>query len=293
MLGASGMLGNTIFRVLSYNQNWEVFGTVRSREVKSLFNLHLAEHVLKIEDIQSDDTLLKLFDRSRPSVAINCISLPRELMQSGDALTFVPIFSLLPHRLAAICRLTGTRLVHISTDAVYSGKKGGYREEDPPDADDLYGRAKTIGELHEPHTFTIRTSLIGHELRGSLGLLGWFLAQKESCTGYGRAVFSGLPTVILAEIIRDIVIARPDLYGIYHIAAQPISKFDLLTMIAKTYEKAIEIKRDDSVVIDRSLNSQRFNAATGYVAPEWSELIQSMHADWHRLVNRSDRAEVN
>jgi len=147
----------------------------------------------------------------------------------------------LPHRLARLCELSGARLVHMSTDCVFAGDKGCYLESDPSDAKDLYGRSKFLGEVAYPHAVTLRTSIIGHELQSAHGLVGWFLAQQERCNGYTKAVFSGLPTVVLAQIIRDVVIPRPDLSGVYHVAAEPIAKYDLLKLIAETYGKTIEI----------------------------------------------------
>jgi dTDP-4-dehydrorhamnose reductase len=124
----------------------------------------------------------------------------------------------------------------------------------------------------------LRTSTIGHELQSQYGLLDWFLSQNGRCKGYTRAVFSGLPTVVFAQVIRDVVIPHSDLSGIYHVAAKPIAKFDLLKLIADVYGKTMDIARDDSLVIDRSLDARRFQLATGYVAPEWPELIKLMHA---------------
>jgi dTDP-4-dehydrorhamnose reductase len=161
---------------------------------------------------------------------------------------------------------------------VFSGERGNYRESDPSDAEDLYGKSKFLGEVAYPHSITLRTSIIGHELQSAHGLLGWFLTQRERCNGYTRAIFSGLPTVVLAQIIRDVVIPRPDLSGVYHVAAQPIAKFDLLNLIAAIYEKKIDILPDEKLSIDRSLNADRFREATSYVAPEWSALIKTMRA---------------
>jgi dTDP-4-dehydrorhamnose reductase len=275
------MLGNAVFRVLSEHPRWVVNGTIRSAGSAALFPTQMAEgRLVKIDDIQNEDCLVRLFKGLQPSVAINCISLPRKAMKAGQPLEFIPVFGLLPHRLAAICNQTQTRLIHVSTDAVFSGAKGGYSESDPPDPKDLYGLSKFIGEPHDPNTFTIRTSMIGHELQNGDGLIEWFLAQEKQCRCFPRAVFSGLPTVTLAQIIRDIVIPRQDLSGIYHVAARPISKYDMLRLVAGAYGKTIELIRDESVVIDRSLNADRFRAATGYVPPEWPELIRMMRADW-------------
>src|SRR5206468_9363992 len=156
---------------------------------------------------------------------------------------------------------SGARLVHVSTDGVFSGTKGGYTEDDPADARDLYGISKLLGEVHYPHTITLRTSMIGHELQAAHGLLGWFLSQRERGTCFGRAIFCGLPTVALAQIVRDGVMPRRALFGLYHVAARPISKYDLLRLVAEVYGKTIDMVRDDSVVIDRSLNAARFAAA--------------------------------
>jgi dTDP-4-dehydrorhamnose reductase len=165
----------------------------------------------------------------------------------------------------------------VSTDCVFSGRKGGYRESDPSDAEDFYGKSKFLGEVAYPNTITLRTSIIGHELQSAHGLIDWFLAQQRECSGYRRAIFSGVPTVVLARIIRDVVIPLPELYGVYHVAAHPISKYELLRLVAEAYGKRIEIVPDDQVVIDRSLNAERFFAATGYAPSDWPELIRSMH----------------
>jgi dTDP-4-dehydrorhamnose reductase len=282
VLGASGMLGSAMLRVLSEKEDWEVFGTVRSGEVKKFFASRIGARLVVGCDVENHDALSKLFAQVRPEVVINCISLTKELLTAGDPLLLIPIYALLPHRLAKLCSLTGARLVHMSTDGVFSGKKGGYTEDDPADAQDLYGVSKFLGEVYYSHTITLRTSMIGHELQTANGLLGWFLSQQKRCTCFGRAIFSGLPTVALAQIVRDWVMPRPALFGLYHVAARPISKYDLLQLVAEVYAKTIDIVRDDSVIIDRSLNAGRFAAATGYVAPDWPELISLMRTDWEQ-----------
>jgi dTDP-4-dehydrorhamnose reductase len=168
--------------------------------------------------------------------------------------------------------------VHISTDCVFSGAKGMYVESDFPDADDLYGRSKYLGEVDYPHAVTLRTSIIGHELDGARSLLCWFLAQGGSVRGFTKAVFSGLPTVELARVVRDFVLPHPELHGLYHVSAAPINKYDLLKLVAQAYGKSIEITPHDQLVIDRSLDSTRFKAATGYAPPSWPELVRTMHA---------------
>lgn len=279
VLGANGMLGNAVTRTMAESNAFEVFGSVRSSTAERLFPQDKSFRLVVAGDVENSDTLVRLFKETRPQVVINCIGLVKQLSQADDPLAAIPINSLLPHRLAQLCDVSGARLVQISTDCVFSGKKGGYTEVDIPDAEDLYGRSKLLGEVSYPHTITLRTSIIGHELGGSShGLIGWFLAQNGRCLGYTRAIFSGLPTVELARVIRDTILPRPDLSGLYHVAAAPINKHDLLRLVADAYGKAIEIVPDDKVAIDRSLNADRFKAATGYVPPAWTELVKIMHA---------------
>ncbi|BBO99938.1 dTDP-4-dehydrorhamnose reductase family protein [Sulfuriferula nivalis] len=278
VLGASGMIGNAMIRVFSEKESWEVFGTVRSGEVKRFFIPTIAERLVTGIDVENHDTLVKIFAQLRPDVVINCAGLTKHLPGAEDHLVAIPINTLMPHRLAGLCDLVGARLIHISTDCVFSGKRGEYTEDDPADAVDVYGKSKFLGEVNYPHAITLRTSTIGHELQSTHGLLDWFLSQHEQCKGFTRAIFSGLPTVVFAQVIRDIVIPRTDLFGLYHVAGKPIAKYDLLRLIAEAYGKSIEIVQDDQFTIDRSLIADRFHAATGYIAPDWPELIKSMHS---------------
>ena len=278
VIGANGMIGNTVLRVLSEIKDWEVFGTIRNEGVKRFFSLGIAERLVDGIDLEYPDALLKELDSIRPNVVINCAGLTKHKSEADDPLISIPINALMPHRLAGLCKLVGARLVHVSTDCVFSGEKGGYTETDFADARDVYGKSKVMGEVYYPHTITLRTSTIGHELQSKYGLLDWFLSQEGGCKGYTRAVFSGLPTVIFAQLIRDVVIPNVELSGLYHIAAKPINKFELLKMISNVYGKSIKIVADDMMVIDRSLDATRFSEATGYVAPEWEDMIKVMHA---------------
>jgi dTDP-4-dehydrorhamnose reductase len=209
-------------------------------------------------------------------VVINCVGLVKQLAEADDPLAAIPINSLLPHRLARLCGAAGARLVHMSTDCIFSGAKGMYTEADMPDAKDLYGRSKYLGEVDYPNAITLRTSIIGHELNSGHSLVGWFLAQQGSVKGFRRAIFSGLPTVELARVIRDHVIPHPEMYGVYHVSADPINKFDLLTLISNVYGKKINIAKDEKFIIDRSLDSTRFRNATGYQPQPWPELVRWM-----------------
>lgn len=277
VLGVTGMLGNAMFRVLSESSSLVVFGTARGANAKQYFSHSQHSRIIVGVNVESHDSLVGVFAAVRPDIVVNCVGLVKQLADVNDPLQAVPINTLLPHRLAALCQATSARLVHISTDCVFSGSKGGYLESDFPDAYDLYGRSKLLGEVDYPHAITLRTSIIGHELSGNRSLINWFLAQQGSVNGFTRAIFSGLPTVELARIVRDVVIPHQYLHGLYHVASKAINKFDLLQMIAKTYGKTIEIIPSEDLVIDRSLNADRFNLATGYNPPDWSVLVQRMY----------------
>lgn len=278
VLGASGMLGNAVLQVFAQSPRYSVVGTVRSASAQRLLPASVRDQVMVGVDVENLDSLVRVLGQVRPQVVINCIGLVKQLAEAGDPLVALPINALLPHRLARLCELVQARLVHMSTDCVFSGVKGAYTEDDPSDASDLYGRSKLLGEVDYPHAVTLRTSIIGHELNSAHGLVGWFLAQRGSVKGYRRAVFSGLPTAVLARVIRDHVLPYPELHGVHHVSAAPINKYELLSLVAKVYGSSTDIIPDDTVRIDRSLDSTSFRAKTGFIADAWPELIRRMHA---------------
>lgn len=277
VLGASGMLGNAVLRLFAQSPGYQIFGSVRSSGALRLLPKGLHTNLITGVDAENSDSLVSLFASVHPDVVINCIGLVKQLAETDDPLAAIPINALLPHRLARLCEVANARLVHMSTDCIFSGEKGMYTEADASDAKDLYGRSKYLGEVDYPNAITLRTSIIGHELDGARSLVGWFLAQEGRVKGFKRAIFSGLPTVEMARIIRDHVIPHPELHGLYHVSAKPINKYDLLNLVAQIYGKTIEIIPDDKFAIDRSLDSHRFRLATGYDAPEWPILIKRMH----------------
>jgi dTDP-4-dehydrorhamnose reductase len=278
VLGASGMLGNAVLRFFAASPGYTAFGSMRTTSQLAKLPSAVRRRVIAGVDVENTDSLMRLFSAVRPQVVINCIGLVKQLAEADDPLLALPINAMLPHRLARLCDVARARLVHVSTDCVFSGARGNYIEGDSPDAQDLYGRSKLLGEVDYPHAVTLRTSIIGHELSSANGLVGWFLAQQGRVSGYRRAVFSGLPTIELARVIRDHVLPRPALRGTYHVSASPINKFDLLKLVARTYGKEIEIVEDDAVLIDRSLDSTRFRTETGYVPDDWPALVARMHA---------------
>jgi dTDP-4-dehydrorhamnose reductase len=276
VLGASGMLGNAVLRLFAGSDGIETWGTVRSVESQQHLPSMVRERVIFGVDTENGDCLTGLLGRLRPQVVINCIGAATRHGHT-DTVSAISLNGLLPHRLALLCRLLGARLVHISSDGVFSGTRGMYREEDIADAQEVYGRTKFLGEVDYPNAVTLRTSIIGHEFTRVRGLIGWFLAQSGPVSGFRRAIFSGLPTVELARVIRDCVLPHVELQGVYHVSSDPISKYELLRLVAQVYGKTNEITPDDRVVIDRSLDSSRFRSLTGYQPPAWPELVRAMH----------------
>lgn len=277
VLGATGMLGNAIVRLFSEEPDHEVIAASRSWDTAKHFPADTRASFVGGLDADNPETLTALFAAHRPQVVINCVGVVKQLAGASKVLDAVPINALLPHRLERLCKVADARLVHISTDCVFSGSKGNYVENDKPDAYDLYGQSKLWGEVtNSAHAITLRTSIIGRELNSRNGLLDWFLAQQGTVKGFSHAIFSGLPTVELARVIRDHVLPNPELHGLYHVSTAPITKLDLLRLFASVYRREIEIVPDDELVIDRSLDSTRFRAATGYHPLPWLEQVAAM-----------------
>jgi dTDP-4-dehydrorhamnose reductase len=280
VLGVTGMLGNAMFRTFSKDGSHEIWGTVRNRSAINPGRSVDGSRLISGVDALDLDSIIAAMNRVKPDVVVNCIGVIKQLPAANDPLVALPINGVFPHRLADLCALLGSRLVHISSDCVFSGRKGAYTESDLPDPEDLYGRSKYLGELDQhSHAITLRTSIIGHELASKHSLVEWFLAQGAEVRGYSKAIYSGLPAVELARVIKDFVLPKAEVSGLYHVSAKPIAKLDLLRIIAVVYGKTITIVPDDSVVIDRSLLSDRFSRVTGYIAPEWPNLIEAMHRD--------------
>jgi len=278
ILGASGMLGNAVFRAFHGRQGQEVKATVRSGSSVKHFTPEQQTDIITNVDVLDNDALVSLLTQTRPDVIINCVGLIKQLSSAKDPLVALPLNALFPHKLARLASLSRTRLVHISTDCVFSGATGHYTEDSIADATDLYGVSKHLGEVVTyDNAVTLRTSIIGRELTSNNSLVDWFLSQEGEVKGYDKAIFSGLPTCELADVIRDVVLPNPALTGLYHVSARPISKYELLRLIAAEYGRDTAIVRDDKVAIDRSLDSSRFSKATGYVAAEWPVLIKRMH----------------
>ena len=279
ILGGSGMLGHKLAQVAK--QSFDVVATVRNPlPASEQFEVFGTAGVVTDVRVEDFDSVSRTVNAERPDVIVNCIGIVKQCAAANDPVAGITINSLFPHRLALLAGNVGARLIHLSTDCVFSGRKGNYSEDDSPDADDLYGRTKLLGELTGENCLTIRTSMIGREIAHSRGLLEWFIARNGGrVRGFRRAIFSGLTTLTLAEVLVDVIGHHADLQGVWHVAGQAISKFDLLRLVQKTYALDIQIEPDDRFACDRSLNGSRFEAATGLRPPSWPEMIDRLHAD--------------
>jgi dTDP-4-dehydrorhamnose reductase len=277
VLGISGLLGSTIFKVFSNSSQFEVFGSLRSDNYVKFFPAKYSSKIFSNIEALNFETISKLIKYIKPDVIINCIGAIKHKPNGNNASYATELNALFPLTLSNFCASINAKLIHLSTDCVFSGIKGLYTEDDYPDAKDIYGKTKALGELCHEENLVIRTSTIGHELDSSYNLLNWFLSQKNQCRGYKNAIFSGLPTIVIAEILINCVLKYPNLVGLYNIAGEPINKFDLLSLISNVYGKNIDIVEDKKIVIDRSLDYTKFSNATAYKALKWECLIKKMY----------------
>jgi len=271
VLGAGGMLGHVLYRFIADRGFIEVLGTVRASTADMLPQGRLARLVSCVR-VEDNGRIEGILDGFRPDLVVNCIAAGTE----ANIKEAIALNSLFPHRLATSVNRVGARLVHISTDGVFSGRAGRYSETDAPDATEIYGRSKLLGEVIGPNCLTLRTSIIGPECSVGRGLFAWLSRQNGAIKGFRQVMFSGLTTFELSRIITEYVLPRPDLVGLFNVSSETISKFDLLTLIAKCYRLPVEVVPDDQPVIDRSLDSTRFRLLTGYEPPDWSTLITQM-----------------
>jgi dTDP-4-dehydrorhamnose reductase len=291
ILGGGGMLGHKLCHELS-GDGHEVFATVRDKanSYREYAEVFAGTTLLEGVDVLDESALLEALNRSSPEVVVNAVGIVKQLPAAQNRLISVAVNSYLPHRLALCCRQRQCKLIHISTDCVFSGRHGGYTEQSPSDAEDVYGKSKFLGETDasQPSALTLRTSFIGRELhRPTHGLVEWFLAQKGRVKGFRKALYTGLTSRELCRVISLVIEKHRDLAGVYQVASETINKYDLLMLIRKVYGLDIEIEPQDDFVCDRSMSAEAFTKATGYSAPAWAAMIEDMHDDplpyssWH------------
>ena len=272
ILGGDGMLGHQLFKQLKNNHDVRV--TLRQDlAAYKKFMLFSTENTYPGIDVIKIDKLAEVLTDFHPDAVVNAIGIVKQLPEANESIPSLEINALFPHRLALLCKDISARMIHLSTDCVFSGKKGNYKESDTSDPDDLYGRTKFLGEVTGKNCLTLRTSMIGQELSRKKNLLEWFLAQKERVQGYKEVIFSGFTTLELSRVIENMILNYPDASGIYHVSSDPISKFDLLSLIKEGLKLKIEIIPDESFACDRSLDSSKFRQEFNYNSPSWKEMV--------------------
>jgi len=278
ILGGDGMLGHQLFKHLKSRHDVRV--TLRQDlAAYKKFMLFSTENTYSGIDVRSPGKLSEVLTDFHPDAVVNAIGIVKQLPEANESIPSLEINALFPHRLALLCKDISARMIHLSTDCVFSGKKGNYNESDTSDADDLYGRTKFLGEVKAKHCFTLRTSMIGQELSRKKNLLEWFLAQNESVHGYKKFIFSGFTTIELSRVIENLLINCPEAHGVYHVSSEPISKFDLLSLIKANLKLPIEIIPEESFACDRSLDSSKFRQEFNYNPPTWEEMVEELGKD--------------
>jgi dTDP-4-dehydrorhamnose reductase len=268
VIGAQGMLGHTLFRELS--KDLETWGTVRGRSPHEQIYGHIQHDNLS--------EISALIDREKITHVVNCVGIIKQLEAAKDHRVSIEVNALFPHQLSELCEEKNIKLIHFSTDCVFDGTEGGYREYDEITAKDLYGKTKAMGEVdYSKNAVTLRTSIVGHELKSSKSLLCWFLAQEGGVQGFEGATFSGVTTDEMANILKNYVLPHKDLCGLFHVSGPSINKFKLLHIVKEVYGKTINISPVQEPRIDRTLNDDKFKDRTGYAAKEWPIMIQEMY----------------
>jgi dTDP-4-dehydrorhamnose reductase len=275
VLGLYGMLGHKLARVLA-NQH-QIWGTCRNLNAIEIIPKQRIMENVNVNDFQS---IMDAIDAVKPEVVINCIGVIKQLKAADDMQISLELNSLFPQKLAMACETRNIRLIHFSTDCVFSGKKGMYKESDIPDATDVYGKTKYLGEVKGTNCFTIRSSIIGRELGTQNGLLEWFITNRgKTVKGYRNAIYSGFTTLEMGNIVNNIISNHPKLSGVWQVASQPISKFELLNIINDKFNLDAKIEPFDDFFCNRSLDGSKFSMKTGYDAPSWESMIDAISQD--------------
>ena len=282
IIGGTGMLGHKLFQLLSETFP-ETYATVRqdiSKEPFKRISFIQSKKVFQDIDVLDVEALEKVVLTVKPDYILNCVGIIKQHKEDAAPIPCIKINSLLPHQLAELASEYGGRVIHFSTDCVFDGKRGSYTEEETPNATDIYGRSKAMGEVVCDNALTLRTSFVGRELSSHLSLFDWFLTQKGTrIRGFTRAIYSGVTTNQMANIVRLILQDFPALSGLYQVVADPISKHDLLKLAKEIFELNIEIEPYHDFAIDRSMKGDKFYSVTGYKSPSWETLLEDIHKE--------------
>ncbi len=276
IVGGDGMLGHQL--LLHLQNKHEVKVTLRQDlPVYKNYGLFSRENSYAGIDVRNMADLTAVMADFRPEAVVNAVGVIKQRAAAKEVIPSLEINSLFPHRLALLCKAASSRMIHLSTDCVFSGKKGNYSESDRSDAEDIYGQSKYLGEVVDAHCVTLRTSIIGLELSRKTALIEWFLAQRGHIKGFTRAIYTGLTTLEMSRLIEKILLRHPELSGVFHVSSMPINKYDLLNLFAKLLHRDdVQILPDDNFFCDRSLLCENFRQLTGYQAPSWQEMLSEL-----------------
>lgn len=273
------MLGHKALQILK--NKFDVYATIRPEfaEVER-FGMFEKSNTFCNVNVENQEPLKNIIADLQPEIILNAVGIIKQLESSKNVIKTLTVNSIFPHKLAECAAENGAKLITVSTDCVFRGDKGNYKEGDASDATDLYGKSKNLGELYDDHCLTLRSSIIGREIDGAHSLVEWFLSNRGGrVKGFTNAIYSGFPTVVFAELIADLIVDQPNLHGLYHVASRSINKYELIKLINEKFDARIEIEPFADFHIDRSLNSERFQNETGFVPPEWETMIERMAED--------------
>lgn len=272
ILGSTGMMGSAISKLIKNDKRFKILCTYKNyRKVKLI---KLQKNQKKKLNVFNFNEIKKIIITFKPDFIINCVGLIKQLSNEQNLNKTKFLNTTLPKKLSIVAKNRNFRIIHLSTDCVFSGKKGNYKERDKCDANDLYGISKFKGEIDSKFVLNIRTSIIGHELTSSNSLLNWFLTQKK-INGFKKAFFSGLTTLELSNIIiNEMIVKNKISNGLFHVSGPKISKLDLLKIVKRIYKRKTIINIDNSFKIDRSLNSDKFTKLLKIKKKSWLNMIK-------------------
>jgi dTDP-4-dehydrorhamnose reductase len=278
ILGGNGMIGHKMYQILSKFKE-DTWVTLRNDlSTYSFSSIYNYEKVIDNIDLTDFNKLSRILNEIKPDIILNAsgITIRRgvEKIKSNTIL----INSALPHFLNEWVSFNNKRLIHFSTDCVFSGKKGDYLDTDIKDAYDLYGSTKSLGEIIDSQfAVTLRGSMIGRELENKTELFEWFLKQKnKKIKGFSEVIYSGITTVKMAEIILTLINNYPNLTGIYNISSKPITKLALLKLCNEYFDVNAIIEMDGSYSSNKNLISEKFFNHIGMKQPNWEDLIKQL-----------------
>jgi len=280
VLGATGMLGHMLVRVLSKTHS--VFGTISNPYDQNDYIDRLLPRSQCIDQVDVTDVsrVVSVIRKGQPDVVLNCVGLIKHKMDERRILDAILVNSVFPHQLAEMCTEFGIRLIHFSTDCVFAGTPGMKRMTDIPDAVDVYGSTKRLGEVDYGTSLTLRTSIVGRQIVGAESLIEWAFSRRgQTIDGYRNAIYTGLTTRALSDVVAQVIDECPDLAGLYQVASSPISKFELLSELNVRLHLGMTINRNTTFECDRTLDGSEFSKVTGIQVPSWESMLSELCED--------------